>query len=128
MTEEIMLKFIKSQLFDGVLDHGNHYQTNNYIMSHLCLVHFHCRNLKQMKKKVFNNVLGLGYQPFHMQNLVNALRENPHCEGQHHIHNQIAILKNEYKLPISTMEPSQILLEPLTKKIINISQKQNKKE
>ena len=32
-------------------------------MTNLCLIHYHCRNLEQMKKKSYNNVKGLGYNP-----------------------------------------------------------------
>jgi len=116
--------FLKSNLFRGVLDHGNHYQTNHYIKSHLCLVHFHCRNLLQMKRKIFNNIVGLGYTPFNINNLENILKMNPICPGNHHIRNQLALLKKEYQLPISSKEDNHTLLEPLTKKIINLTNRQ----
>jgi hypothetical protein len=115
--------FLKSNLFDGVIDHGNHYKTNNYTLSQLCLVHFHCRNLFQMKKKVFNNVIGLGYTPFNIGNLENTLKINPNCAGNHHIRNQISLLKKEYQLPITKREENHILLEPLTNKIVNLTKK-----
>jgi len=118
--------FLKSNLFKGIIDHGNHYQSNNYISSDLCLVHFHCRNLFQMKKKVFNNVVGLGYTPFNKGNLENILQNNPNCPGNHHIRHQIALLNKEYSLPVSTKQNNHILLEPLTRKIKNLSKKQVK--
>jgi hypothetical protein len=118
--------FLNSQLFHGVIDHGNHYHTDNYILSNLCLVHFHCRNLIQMKKKVFNNVRGLGYTPFSIKNLENTLKNNQNCEGNHHIRNQIALLKKEYSLPVSTNQDNHILLESLTRKIKILSKKQLK--
>lgn len=118
--------FLNSNLFHGVIDHGNHYKTNNYTLSELCLVHFHCRNLYQMKKKVFNNVIGLGYSPFSIKNLENILQNNQNCPGNHHIRNQIALLKKEYRLPVCTKQDNHILLDPLTAKITMLSKKQLK--
>jgi len=118
--------FLKSNLFHGVIDHGNHCITNNYLLSQLCLVHFHCRNLLQMKRKVFNNVIGLGYTPFNIGNLENTLQKNQGCPGNHHIRNQIALLKKVYRLPVSTKQNNHILLEPLTNKIAHLTKKINK--
>ena len=42
--------FFHSKLFHGQIDHGNHYNTSNFYLSSLCLIHYHCRNLNQMKK------------------------------------------------------------------------------
>ena len=46
--------FFHSLLFKDKIDHGNHYRTDNYYLTDFCLIHYHCRNLDQMKKKVFN--------------------------------------------------------------------------
>ena len=39
--------FFNNQLWNGHLDHGNHYNNCNYYLSNLCLIHYHCRNLEQ---------------------------------------------------------------------------------
>jgi hypothetical protein len=104
--------FFNTRLFKGEIDHGNHYRTNKYLLTKLCLVHFHERNLQQMKKKIYNNVKGLGYSPFNIINLEN-LAKNPQTMGIHHIRNQINILKNNYKITKNTINNGDISLAPL---------------
>lgn len=105
--------FFKSNLFNGVIDHGNHYPTDNYILTNLCLVHFHCRNLEQMKKKIYNNVHGLGFQPLNLQSLKQLLDVNPDIMGNHHIRHQINVLENTFAIHKQSCHPSDISLEPL---------------
>ena len=107
----------QSYLFNGKIDHGNHYHTTNYYLSNFCLVHYHCRNLEQMKKKIFNNISGLGHSPFNLSYLKTIEKSNP--DGIHHIRNQIQILENTFNLPIDMH--SNISLFPLINKILAIS-------
>ena len=109
--------FFHSSLFNGKIDHGNHYHTTNYYLSNFCLVHYHCRNLEQMKKKIFNNVSGLGHSPFNLSYLKTIEKGNP--DGIHHIRNQIQILENTFNLPIDIH--SDISLGPLINKILSLS-------
>jgi hypothetical protein len=86
--------FINKRKWTGKLDHGNHYSTDNYCMTDLCLVHFHCRNLEQMKKKVINNVIGLGYNPHDINELSTHLSG---C-GNHHVKHMISILNKRFEI------------------------------
>lgn len=107
--------FFNKHKWNGVLDHGNHYNTDNYKLSDLCLVHYHCRSLEQMKKKVINNVKGLGYE-IDIEILRNVLRENQNAHGAHHIKNMIKILENTYMLQsfdVNTLTTTDIKLHPL---------------
>ena len=110
--------FFHSLLFKGVLDHGNHYQTTNYFLSDFCLVHYHCRNLEQIKKKVYNNVLGLKHNPFNLNELKKLSKTN--CHGIHHINNQINILENNYYLTVENISSDDINLKPISTKILTI--------
>lgn len=94
---KIMTKaFFDTRKWNGIIDHGNHFNTySEYTMSNLCLVHYHKRNLEQHKKKVINNLQGLGYNPYDL----NALKElNKGCPGSHHVKEMIRILENKYSL------------------------------
>lgn len=120
--------FFHSSLFKGVIDHGNHYHMNSYYLTKLCLVHFHCRNLDQMKKKVYNNVKGFGYDPFNLIKLKETIARHPNINGFHHINNQINILENKFKLDISDQGATgsqgvngiDINLKSLSNKILSI--------
>ena len=109
--------FFNTALFNGKIDHGNHYQTNNYILSNLCLVHYHTRNLDQIKKKVFNNISGLGYNPFNLQSLKTKTDHNN--IGFHHVINQINVLKNTFKLNYRESNSTDIILTPLKNIVIS---------
>jgi hypothetical protein len=104
--------FFNKSLFNGEIDHGNHYHTSNYIMTNLCLVHYHARNLDQMKKKIYNNVSGLGYSPFDLNELKTLLARGG-IDGFHHVENQISVLENRFKLSVDNPEPSDIDLTPI---------------
>lgn len=112
--------FFNSRLFDGVIDHGNHYKCNDYFLSNLCLVHFHERNLDQIKKKVYNNVKGLGYNPFDLNSLLNLKNSGCSLMGFHHVNKQIQILKNNFQLNIKNIESNDISLTPLNNKILEL--------
>lgn len=96
--KEIAKVFVNSSLFKNeTIDHGNHYSTNDYILTDLCLVHYHFRNFTQFKKKVYNNVMGFNY-PIDLDGLKKL---DPRCNGCHHVNNLISILENTYKVPYS---------------------------
>jgi hypothetical protein len=97
--KEIAKTFVNSSLFTNeTIDHGNHYSTNDYILTNLCLVHYHFRNLEQFKKKVYNNVLGFNYPT----DLDGLKKLNPRCSGCHHVNNLISMLENTYKVEYSS--------------------------
>jgi hypothetical protein len=115
--------FFNSRLFKDKIDHGNHYTKNSYLLTKICLVHFHIRNTEQIKKKAYNNVVGLGHNPFDINRLKQTLICNPVTMGHHHIQYQIKILNNEFKLTKEPILDTDISLEPLgnmIKKIYNI--------
>ncbi len=107
--------FFDSALFKGTIDHGNHYNQGKFYLSNLCLVHFHERNLEQIKKKTYNNVLGLGFKPFDLRYLENICR--PDLMGYHHVDRQIKILKKQFVFHVDTRDNSDIILKPLADKI-----------
>jgi hypothetical protein len=111
--------FFNSRTFKGKIDHGNHYNCNNYILTKLCLIHFHERNVEQMKKKIYNNLKGLGYNPFNLNEL-KQLSNNTSLSGYHHIANQIRVLENTFSLSNSSINSSDIVLSPFNNFIINL--------
>ena len=113
--------FFRSNLFNGNIDHGNHYHSNNYVLTKLCLVHFHQRNLDQIKKKVFNNVSGLGYPPFNLYALKQLQNKSSVVEGFQHVNKQISILEKKFQLEMDVEEYNDISLVPLNEKIIKLS-------
>ena len=108
--------FVDTKYFKGTFDHGNHLNCNDYHLTKICLIHFHARNLEQMKKKILNNIIGLGYENNinYLQNLVNI---NKDCAGNHHVKNQMEILENTYKLPISHSDKNHIDLSIFNNRI-----------
>lgn len=112
--------FFNRSLFNGNIDHGNHYNTSDYLLTDLCLIHYHCRNLDQMKKKVYNNVSGLGYNPFNLNTLKSLINKNISIAGKHHINNQISILEHTYNLSVSELESTDIDLTPVSQHLLNL--------
>lgn len=104
--------FINKKKWNGVLDHGNHYPSEEYVKTNICLVHYHCRNKEQMQKKVENNVLGLGY-PIDNLEYLKTLPEK--CSGFHHVKHMINILENNFKIHTykCTIESGCICLQPI---------------
>jgi hypothetical protein len=104
--------FLNKKNWNGVLDHGNHYPSENYTKTNICLVHYHCRNIDQMRKKIENNVQGLGY-PIDNLDYLKALPER--CSGFHHVKHMICILENNFKIPIckGSIETGCICLQPI---------------
>jgi hypothetical protein len=108
---DVAKSFFNKRIWTGELDHGNHYQTTNFVLTDLCLVHYHCRNLEQMKKKVINNVKGLGYDTTNIE----ILRENEDGVGYHHVKHMIDILNNEFAINTNSKsgEKNIVSLKPL---------------
>jgi hypothetical protein len=111
--KESAKSFIKKPLFRGEIDHGNHIPTNVYYLTDLCLIHFHNRNVEQIKKKIYFNVTGFGYNADSLTELNTLLKNNPNCAGNHHVEKQILILKKEYTLPWHPFTSESIDLTPL---------------
>ena len=105
--------FFKPSIYSGEIDHGNHIRVDNYCATNICLVHYHFRNMEQMKKKILNNVTGLGYP----NNLEVLEKLSPTCMGFHHVNSQIKVLKNEYELPFYENTDNCIDLKPLQERI-----------
>jgi len=118
--------FIHSSHFNGTIDHGNHLHTHNYMFTDLCLVHYHYRNLEQMLKKIYNNVKGFNYPVFNINGLNKILLNNPQCNGNHHIINQISVLRKTFKLPISTVDLTDISLLPISAKMNSFDSEKNR--
>lgn len=95
--------FFNVKKWDGKLDHGNHYCCDDYKLCDLVLVHYHCRNLSQMKKKIITNIRGLGY-PENIEELQKIIDSNKNVEGSHHIGHMIKILSNKFTIPICNSE------------------------
>lgn len=85
--------FIQNRIKNRIaIDHGNHINTSNYTRTDLYLVHYHRRGDKQHKKKVKNNVIGLGYS----DNLktLKELYKRQGLAGGHHVRMYIKMLEN----------------------------------
>ena len=112
--------FFHSRNFKDSIDHGNHYPCNDYVLTRLCLVHFHKRNLDQIKKKIYNNLKGLGYPPFDLE-FLKARQHDHNYAGIHHIIFQVEVLENRFTIGKSEKNENDISLEPLNNliKMIN---------
>jgi len=111
--------FINTSLFDKTLDHGNHFICNDYVKTDVCLLHFHNRNVEQMKKKVKNNISGLGF-PTDLESLKNIIHNNPNIHGWHHITHQISIYENTFSIQDTPFQKDFIILKPFTDAITNL--------
>jgi hypothetical protein len=113
--------FFNNKLWNGKLDHGNHYSTNNYFMTDLYLIHYHNRNYEQIYKKTKNNLIGLGYKT-DLQSLKEKLDKNENCIGNHHVSRMIDIINNNYKLNKFRYNNQKgiISLEPIKKYLESI--------
>jgi len=111
--------FFKLKNYNRNIDHGNHIRTDNFFLTNICLVHYHLRNITQIKTKIYNNVIGLGY-PNNLIKLKQILHNNNNCCGNHHIKNYIHILENTFFLHTSTYNSNMIELSPLSKFILKL--------
>ena len=121
--DKIMAKsFLDTRYWNGNIDHGNHCNfDDNFTMSELCLVHYHRRNLEQHKKKIVNNVNGLGY---HANNLEELKKLDSYCAGAHHVTHMIKILENKYNFfPNEPELDTDIDLTPISTFLKNIYNK-----
>ena len=111
--------FFNTSIYKGEIDHGNHIPTSNYLLTDIHLVHYHYRNTEQIKKKIKNNIEGLGYKNT-LEDLKNIIKSNPKCMGYHHVEGQIKVLENTYKLNIFPREKQKnyIDLYPLKNRLI----------
>ena len=98
--KQLAKTFFSVKNWEGELDHGNHYYTEDYTLTDLVLVHYHCRNLDQMKKKVRTNIIGLGYKE-DANYLKDILVQNKNAPGSHHIKHMIKILENNFTIDTS---------------------------
>jgi hypothetical protein len=110
--------FFTSRLLNDEIDHGNHYNCSNYYITDLCLVHYHYRNLEQIKQKTNNNINGLGYRN-DLNSLKTLLSINEKCSGNHHVKNQILLFEDKYVIPSGKIEENDIFLNPLSERITN---------
>jgi hypothetical protein len=110
--------FIDIRYFNGNIDHGNHLPCHDYHLTKIHLIHYHQRNINQMKKKILNNVIGLGYSN-NINDLNNLINNNPHIAGNHHIKSQINIIEDKYELSILDIDDiNKINIKPLKDRII----------
>lgn len=110
--------FVHTSIFDDVIDHGNHINCDNYYLTSICLVHYHSRNLEQIKKKIINNVIGLGYEN-DLEYLKRLIEENPICDGNHHVKSLIRLLENTYVFNVDSIRDDCIDLKNLREKILS---------
>jgi hypothetical protein len=104
--------FFNKHTWKGLVDHGNHCNTETYILTDLCLVHYHSRNLEQHRRKVINNLKGLGYDYLNLSVLKKVPPKSP---GIHHVRHMIRILENTYNINIDYQhKSSDIDLRPLS--------------
>ena len=126
--EKIMAKsFFDTRYWNGEIDHGNHCNyTNHFSMSNICLVHYHSRNYEQHKKKVINNVSGLGYDANNLDALKGLGKQ---CGGAHHVGHMIRILEGKYSINTNERkETTDIDLSPISHLLKNIPSNSNKVE
>ena len=108
--------FVNTNYYKGSFDHGNHIPCDDFHLTKICLIHFHHRNLEQMKKKILNNVLGFDYKN-DLIFLKDLLNKNKNCCGNHHVKNQIEVLENRYNLPVHKSSPKHININVFNQRI-----------
>ena len=113
--------FFNINKWDGVLDHGNHYFSNEYYLTDLVLVHYHCRNIDQMKKKIITNVEGLGYNK-DLNELQGILKDNKNAQGYHHIQHMINILLDKFYITTNIDSRKEFIqLSPLSNYFLKLA-------
>ena len=105
-----------SRVFRGVVDHGNHYSTQNHFKTPFALVHYHQRNLAQITTKIKDNLLGLGYDLNNREDLEKSCEE--HRMGNHHASNWLKMMDKTY---VFTLSRGDIDLAPLSNKLKTLS-------
>jgi len=105
------------------IDHGNHIPDKDYFMSNLYLVHYHQRTNEQFKKKITNNVSGLGYK-LDKSYLKNEIKKNKDCPGNHHVKNVIKMCEEPNKSFTPTIANLNNLKDSINlEKLINFIRK-----
>jgi hypothetical protein len=108
--------YFNTRYYKGCIDHGNHIMSNNYLLTKICLVHYHARNNEQLKTKILNNITGLGYHN-NLEFLKNLIKTNPSCPGNHHVRHQINVLEGKFSLYVHNINNKEIDLTPLKEQI-----------
>ena len=108
--------FVNTNYYKGSFDHGNHIPCDDFHLTKICLIHFHHRNLEQMKKKFLINVLGFDYKN-DLIFLKDLLNKNKNCCGNHHVKNQSEVLENRYNLPVHKSSPKHININVFNQRI-----------
>jgi hypothetical protein len=109
--------FINMTLFNNIIDHGNHINSKNFYLTDLCLLHFHERNLEQIKKKIINNCSGFNYDISNVSKLKQLILHNPCVPGNHHVNKMIKVLENTYELNYRNYTDADIKIDDFTNKI-----------
>lgn len=106
--------FFNNRTWNGIIDHGNHFPNKNYLLTDLCLLHFHCRNIEQIKKKTINNVVGLGYDIHNLPDITARV-------GEHHIKRLREMNENRFNLDTNYIKTNEsICLGEFTNFIQNL--------
>ena len=113
--------FMKKKFYSGPIDHGNHIPTKNYYLTDLCLIHYHVRNIEQIRKKIYSNVTGFFYDADNLEKLKEMLKNNPECEGNHHVFQQIKVLENTHTLSCNSYTSESIDLTPINEFVKRIT-------
>jgi hypothetical protein len=87
--------FFFPKMYKGDIDHGNHIPTENYFKSDICLIHFHERNIDQLKLKVINNISGFNYS-LDKDFIEHVVKNNIQLNGVHHIHHYYKIMNRTF--------------------------------
>lgn len=110
--------FFHTRLFRGVVDHGNHYITENYYRSPFALVHYHHRNMEQIRLKTKNNCVGLGYNLENLEEL-RTLASGRGYNGWHHVKNWVEMQDGTYTFPLNS--DGNVALAPMRSKLIHLT-------
>lgn len=101
--------FFHTSKFNGIIDHGNHYQTSDYTLTSICLVHYQYRNLAQLFEKVKCNVEGL-YPGMDLPELEKLPRQTG---GFHHVSMYIRMRKGIFRPTVEFPRNGDVDLTPL---------------
>lgn len=112
--------FINPCKFKEEIDHGNHIPSYDYFFTNIVLIHFHERNVNQIKKKSLNNVTGFGYST-DINYLKKLIESNPVCDGNHHIKKLIDMHENKYQFPYTkNPDPEKFVsVKPFKQRILD---------
>ena len=109
--------FFHTALFKGVIDHGNHYYTNNFFKSPFVLVHYHMRNSRQIMQKTKDNIVGLGYNLRDRIALERVVAQRGN--GNHHVSTWLRVMDKTFTIPYTS--GGEVDLTPLVRKISDLT-------